>query len=124
MSELADILGRAKEIEFGRRKWSVKSLTFNDLCDLEERFGDVDKIDLSRAASQRFVLWLILRRASEGSAEITEHELGDLLTLDEPKAVADFILRVFELSGLTPKIGESKTVNASKNARTPQAAAA
>ncbi len=113
MTQLCEALGAPKTIEFAGRAWSVRPMTFNDLCDLEDRFGDVANIDLSRVAGQRFVLWVILR----GETGLTEREVGELLTIDQPEAVGEFIGEVLRMSGLTRDLDDP--ADAPKNAAAP-----
>jgi hypothetical protein len=101
LSQLRNLIGRCSSVEFGGRSWRVCPLTFNDLCDLEDKFGDVASIDLSRASTQRFLLWLVLRSA-DGPLERFDSEfaVGELLALDDPKKTAEFVSEVFRLCGL------------------------
>ena len=102
MSQLSELLGRSTKVEFGGCTWTVCPLTFNDLCDLEERFGDVGDIDLSRASTQRYLLWLVLRAPGEGQKRFeSEQMLGSLLALDDPRRTSEFVAEVFRLCGLT-----------------------
>ncbi len=101
MSELRNLIGKDSRIEFAGNVWYVSALTFNDLCDLEDKFGDVASIDLSKASTQRYLLWLCLRDA-EGSKERFENEyvIGEKLGISDPKQTADFVANVFRLCGL------------------------
>ena len=52
---------------------SKNALNLNDLADLQDRYGSLDKIDLTNFSVVRFVLWLIIRK---DEPEVTEREVG------------------------------------------------
>lgn len=83
MSKLAEISGS-------------KALSLNDLADLEEKFGSIDKINWNSFAVLRFVLWLADRKANPGK---TERELGEELDMSTLQDKATTLLRS---SGLLP----------------------
>ncbi|MBA3875570.1 MAG: hypothetical protein C0498_01315 [Anaerolinea sp.] len=74
-------------------------LDLNDLADLEESFGDLDKIDWSRLAVVRCVLWLVARHEEP---EITITEVGRRFTVRNLLATSR---RVLTKSGV---IGEEQ----------------
>jgi hypothetical protein len=53
---------------------SKNALNLNDLADLQDRYGSLDKIDLTNFSVVRFVLWLIIRKEEP---EVTEREVGE-----------------------------------------------
>lgn len=83
MSKLAEISGS-------------KALSLNDLADLEEKFGSIDKINWNSFAVLRFVLWLADRKTNPGK---TERELGEELDMSTLQDKATTLLRS---SGLLP----------------------
>lgn len=83
MSKLAEISGS-------------KALSLNDLADLEEKFGSIDKINWNSFAVLRFVLWLADRKNNPGK---TERELGEELDMSSLQDKATTLLRA---SGLLP----------------------
>ena len=50
------------------------ALNLNDLADLQDRYGSLDKIDLTNFSVVRFVLWLIIRKEEPA---VTEREVGE-----------------------------------------------
>jgi hypothetical protein len=98
--ELTEALGAPFPLSFAGKEWTIKPLTFNSLVLIEQKFGNVEDVDLSRIASQRFVLWVILN-ASDKS--LTEEAVGDMLTLDKSAEVSGFIMEFFQRSGLVGK---------------------
>lgn len=83
MSKLAEISGS-------------RALSLNDLADLEEKFGSIDKINWNSFAVLRFVLWLADRKTNPGK---TERELGEELDMSTLQDKATTLLRS---SGLLP----------------------
>lgn len=96
-TELADALAAPRPVHFAGKDYAVSPLNFNNLVAIEEKFGDLDNMDLSKVSTQRFVLWLIL---SQSDPELTEHQVGSLLTLQHLKDANGLILTVFRASGL------------------------
>ena len=71
-----------------------KSLNLNDLAELEENFGGLDKIDLSRFTVVRKILWLVIRKTEP---TITELEVGDRFNL---QTMQEEVQKVLKASGL------------------------
>ena len=72
------------------------ALSLNDLADLEEKFGSIDKINWNSFSVLRFVLWLADRKIHPGK---TERELGEDLNMSTLQEKATTLLRA---SGLLP----------------------
>ena len=72
------------------------ALSLNDLADLEEKFGSIDKINWNSFSVLRFVLWLADRKINPGK---TERELGEELNMTTLQDKATTLLRA---SGLLP----------------------
>ena len=72
------------------------ALSLNDLADLEEKFGSIDKINWNSFSVLRFVLWLADRKVNP---EKTERELGEELNMSTLQEKATTLLRA---SGLLP----------------------
>ena len=72
------------------------ALSLNDLADLEEKFGSIDKINWNSFSVLRFVLWLADRKIHQGK---TERELGEELNMSTLQETATTLLRA---SGLLP----------------------
>jgi hypothetical protein len=72
------------------------ALSLNDLADLEEKFGSIDKINWNSFSVLRFVLWLADRKINPGK---TERELGEELNMTTLQEKATTLLRA---SGLLP----------------------
>ena len=72
------------------------TLSLNDLADLEEKFGSIDKINWNSFSVLRFVLWLADRKVNPGK---TERELGEELNMSTLQDKATTLLRA---SGLLP----------------------
>jgi hypothetical protein len=73
------------------------ALSLNDLADLEEKFGSIDKVNWNSFAVLRFVLWLADRKLNPGK---TERELGEELNMTTLQDKATSLLRA---SGLLPE---------------------
>lgn len=78
-----------------------KALSLNDLADLEERFGSVDKINFNSFQTLRYVLWLADRKVNPDK---TERELGDEFDV---KSLQDKATDLLRASGLLPEEDES-----------------
>ena len=74
-----------------------KALNLNDLADLEEKYGSVDKIDFNKFNVLRYVLWLAIKR---NEPEVTEREVGDRFDI---KSMQDTVTKVLRDSGLLPE---------------------
>ena len=72
------------------------ALSLNDLADLEEKFGSIDKINWNSFSVLRFVLWLADRKINPGK---TERELGEELNMTTLQEKATTLMRA---SGLLP----------------------
>lgn len=105
---LADALARPQTIFFAGREIAFRPLNFNDLADLEERFGDLENIETDKIKDQRFMIWFILSRAEP---TLTEEEVGAGLTLDKSRDVSSFIRHVFVLSGFRQEAAQGETPN-------------
>lgn len=112
---LADALARPRTLTFDGKERTVRVLNFNDLADLEEKFGDLDSIDTGRVATQRYMIWFILSRTD---SDLTEQQVGESMTLDKGREIGQFIKEVFALSGFRPS-----EETPSPNAPEPDAAA-
>lgn len=73
-----------------------RALSLNDLADLEEKFGPIDKVNWNSFSVLRFVLWLADRKTNPGK---TERELGEELDMSSLQEKATTLLRA---SGLLP----------------------
>jgi hypothetical protein len=91
--ELRD--GGGATIELGGKKYSLV-LDLNALCDIEERYGSVDKglETMARGTMRdtRFVLWVLMRHEND---EITEREAGKLLSTQNMATVIEGITAAF-----------------------------
>lgn len=70
------------------------ALNLNDLAELEENFGGLDKIDLSRFTVVRKILWLVIRKAEP---TVTELEVGERFNL---QTMQEEVQKVLKASGL------------------------
>lgn len=70
------------------------ALNLNDLAELEENFGGLDKIDLSRFTVVRKILWLVIRKVEP---TITELEVGERFNL---QTMQEEVQKVLKASGL------------------------
>ena len=74
----------------------TKVLTLNDLADIEEKYGSLDQIDLTKFTVIRYILWLVLKK-DEG--QLTEREVGDRFSLDTMRDEIDKVMRASGLLG-------------------------
>ena len=72
------------------------ALNLNDLAELEEAFGSLDQIDLSRFGVIRRILWLVIRKSEVG---LTEIQVGERFTLE---TMQEEVTKVLRASGLLP----------------------
>jgi hypothetical protein len=72
------------------------ALNLNDLAELEEAFGGLDAIDLSRFSVIRRILWLVIRKSEPG---ISEEKIGERFTLE---TMQEEVTKVLRASGLLP----------------------
>ena len=75
---------------------SKKAPNLNDLADLEDKYGAIDKIDFNKFNVLRYVLWLAIKR---NEPEITEREVGDRFDI---RTMQDTVTKVLRDSGLLP----------------------
>jgi hypothetical protein len=73
-----------------------KALSLNDLADLEEKYGAIDKVDFNKFAVLRYVLWLAIKRNEPG---VDEREVGDRFDI---KSMQETVTKVLRDSGLLP----------------------
>jgi hypothetical protein len=71
-------------------------LTLNDLADIEEKFGGLDKVDLTKFTVLRYILWLVLRKDDK---TYDERAVGDKFSLDTMRDEIDKVLRSSGLIG-------------------------
>jgi hypothetical protein len=76
-------------------------LTLNDLADIEEKYGSLDQIDLTKFTVIRYILWLVLKK----DEPITEREVGDRFTLDTMREEIDKVMRASGLIGADEAAG-------------------
>lgn len=73
-----------------------KALSLNDLADLEEKYGAIDKVDFNKFSVLRYVLWLAIKR---NEPEVDEREVGDRFDI---KSMQETVTKVLRDSGLLP----------------------
>jgi len=73
----------------------TKVLTLNDLADIEEKYGSLDQIDLTKFTVIRYILWLVLKK----DEPLTEREVGDRFSLDTMREEIDKVMRASGLLG-------------------------
>lgn len=88
MSNLGKALGKRTAVAIGDRTLYFKALTLNDLVELQERGVSLNENSPSAIATTRYMLWLSVRHEHK---DMTEQELGDLLTVDDMATVLDQI---------------------------------
>jgi hypothetical protein len=71
-------------------------LTLNDLADIEDKFGGLDKVDLTKFTVLRYILWLVLRKDDKN---MDERSVGDKFSLDTMRDEIDKVLRTSGLIG-------------------------
>lgn len=71
-------------------------LTLNDLADIEDKFGGLDKVDLSKFTVLRYILWLVLKK---DDPKLEERVVGDSFSLDTMRDEIDKVLRSSGLIG-------------------------
>lgn len=74
-----------------------KALSLNDLADLEERYGAIDKVDFNKFTVLRYVLWLAIRK---NEPEVDEREVGERFDI---KSMQETVTKVLRDSGLLPE---------------------
>lgn len=71
-----------------------KALNLNDLSELEEEYGSLDRIDLSRFAVIRKILWLVIRKDEPG---VTLESVGERFNI---QTMQEEVNKVLKASGL------------------------
>lgn len=74
----------------------TRVLTLNDLADIEDKFGGLDKVDLTKFTVLRYILWLVLRKDDNN---MDERAVGDKFSLDTMRDEIDKVLRSSGLIG-------------------------
>ena len=70
-----------------------KALNLNDLAELEEEFGPLDKVDLSRFTVIRKILWLVIRKGEQ----VTLEQVGERFNI---QTMQEEVNKVLKASGL------------------------
>jgi len=73
-----------------------KALNLNDLAELEEDYGSLDKIDLSRFSIIRKILWLVIRKEE---TDVTLEQVGERFTIATMQEEVNKVLRASGLLG-------------------------
>jgi hypothetical protein len=81
-----------------------RALNLNDLAEIEEQFGPLDKIDLGRFGVVRKILWLVIRKEEPA---ITELQVGERFNVQTMQTEVDKVLRASGLLG-TDEVAEGK----------------
>jgi hypothetical protein len=81
-----------------------KALNLNDLAELEEQFGSLDKIDLGRFAVVRKILWLVIRK---DEPEISLEQVGERFNIQTMQSEVNKVLKASGLLG-TDEVSEGK----------------
>ena len=71
-----------------------KALNLNDLSELEEEYGSLDKIDLSRFSIIRKILWMVIRKEEPA---VTLDEVGERFNI---QTMQEEVNKVLKASGL------------------------
>jgi hypothetical protein len=71
----------------------ARALNLNDLAELEEEFGPLDKVDLSRFTVIRKILWLVIRKGEQ----VTLEQVGERFNL---QTMQEEVNKVLKASGL------------------------
>lgn len=71
-----------------------KALNLNDLSELEEEYGSLDKIDLSRFAVIRKILWLVIRK---DEPQVSLEQVGERFNI---QTMQEEVNKVLKASGL------------------------
>jgi hypothetical protein len=116
MADLGKALGAPVTVSFGGKEYKISPFTFNDLAEIEDRFGSLGEIDLTRVKMQRFIVFLALRKHRP---EMSEEGAGDILTLDAGAAVGEFIGSIMRGSGLTSENPEDAEASKKDGAAPP-----
>jgi hypothetical protein len=73
-----------------------KALNLNDLAELEEEFGPLDKVDLSRFTVIRKILWLVIRKSEDG---ISIEQVGERFNIQTMQQEVEKVLKASGLLG-------------------------
>jgi hypothetical protein len=82
----------------------TRVLTLNDLADIEDKFGGLDKVDLTKFTVLRYILWLVLKK---DDVKLDERTVGDQFSLDTMREEIDKVLRSSGLIGAADEEGAS-----------------
>jgi hypothetical protein len=73
-----------------------KALNLNDLAELEEEFGPLDKVDLSRFTVIRKILWLVIRKSEDG---VSIEQVGERFNIQTMQQEVEKVLKASGLLG-------------------------
>jgi hypothetical protein len=81
-----------------------KALNLNDLAELEEQFGSLDRIDLGRFSVIRKILWLVIKKDEVG---VTEEQVGERFNIQTMQEEVNKVLKASGLLG-SDEVSEGK----------------
>ena len=81
-----------------------KALNLNDLAELEEQFGSLDRIDLGRFSVIRKILWLVIKKDEAG---ISEEQVGERFNIQTMQEEVNKVLKASGLLG-SDEVSEGK----------------
>ncbi len=105
-AELADALAAPRRITLAGKEYTAKLIDFNDMVVIEQRLGNVGRLDLTSPTHQRFVLSLTLG--------MPEEELGKILTIKDFTDAEGTVSQLLRASGLMSEEEDAKDGNAAK----------
>lgn len=99
MSSATEMLDKPKTIDLGDGVERECKFTLNAMAELEDKYGSIEeafeKIKQGRISAIRFLLWCILIPDGE---ELTEKQVGSLISLDNLNELMDAIMDMFNTS--------------------------
>ena len=97
MANLVDVRPTKKTIDLGDGVEREVVVTLNALAELEEKYGSIDaafqKVEEGSIAAIRFLLWCVL--VPDGEEEMTERQIGKLITLNNLNALMSDLMDIF-----------------------------
>jgi hypothetical protein len=120
---LTETLAKSKRLVLDGKEYDIEPLDFNDLADLEVRFGSLDQVNPASIHAARFIAWLALRKhdptltaeeREDCRYRLTETEVGRRLKSNSTETMA-FVVGVLQLSGMVSD-GEAAGKPAKKQA--------
>lgn len=84
-----DLKQKGTKINIGDKEYEI-AMDFNVICELEEHYGSMDKVEAALSKSKmkdvRFILYAMLKQSDES---LTEKQVGHMITVQNMQQIMD-----------------------------------